>query len=299
MFRRCRIPLKLGFFNRAAVVQPHPDKVYKGGEDAYVACDELLAVADGVGGWKEKDIDPQAYARSLMKSMYEHVQDCKFDGYPIDLDAAITSAADEANVSHAGSSTMLVCSIVDDVVSVANLGDCSCLILRDVQTAGPNQVTPEVIYRSEEMQHDFNYPYQLGRTSKDSISDVKRAEIAVKPNDVIILGSDGVFDNVYDDTMIQIISDRLQDASLKSPMEVNRALWKVTHQIVEKAAENSRTKGAATPHVEAAMEQGILLEIGKPDDMTLLIALVESEGYVYGSRHASLIDIPPPLLTET
>ena len=31
--------------------KPHPDKVYKGGEDAYYASDNLFIVADGVGGW--------------------------------------------------------------------------------------------------------------------------------------------------------------------------------------------------------------------------------------------------------
>jgi serine/threonine protein phosphatase PrpC len=30
---------------------PHFDKRAKGGEDAYVSTEELLAVADGVGGW--------------------------------------------------------------------------------------------------------------------------------------------------------------------------------------------------------------------------------------------------------
>lgn len=30
---------------------PHPAKAYKGGEDAIFASDNLLVVADGVGGW--------------------------------------------------------------------------------------------------------------------------------------------------------------------------------------------------------------------------------------------------------
>jgi len=32
---------------------PHPDKVDKGGEDAYYAGKNIFAVADGVGGWAE------------------------------------------------------------------------------------------------------------------------------------------------------------------------------------------------------------------------------------------------------
>ena len=44
---------------------PHPDKVEKGGEDAYYANSNLLAVADGVGGWNNQGIDPSLYSRAL------------------------------------------------------------------------------------------------------------------------------------------------------------------------------------------------------------------------------------------
>lgn len=47
-------------------VIPHPDKMAKGGEDAYYANEYLLAVADGVGGWNEKGIDPAKYSRELV-----------------------------------------------------------------------------------------------------------------------------------------------------------------------------------------------------------------------------------------
>jgi len=42
---------------------PHPDKVAKGGEDACYTHENLLAVADGVGGWAEHGIDPGLYSK--------------------------------------------------------------------------------------------------------------------------------------------------------------------------------------------------------------------------------------------
>jgi hypothetical protein len=39
------------FFRYAAINIPHDDKKHKGGEDAWVASNNLLTVADGVGGW--------------------------------------------------------------------------------------------------------------------------------------------------------------------------------------------------------------------------------------------------------
>jgi protein phosphatase PTC7 len=38
-------------FRHGSSMIPHPDKVSKGGEDALYAHDNILAVADGVGGW--------------------------------------------------------------------------------------------------------------------------------------------------------------------------------------------------------------------------------------------------------
>ena len=40
-------------------------KRHKGGEDAAVLTDRMLAVADGVGGWAESNIDPANYSRRL------------------------------------------------------------------------------------------------------------------------------------------------------------------------------------------------------------------------------------------
>lgn len=44
---------------------PHPDKVERGGEDAYFAGQSLLVVADGVGGWNAQGVDPSQYSRFL------------------------------------------------------------------------------------------------------------------------------------------------------------------------------------------------------------------------------------------
>lgn len=50
--------------NRVFVL-PHMEKRHKGGEDAAVLTDRVLAVADGVGGWAENNIDPAIYSRRL------------------------------------------------------------------------------------------------------------------------------------------------------------------------------------------------------------------------------------------
>lgn len=40
-------------FTHGVSMIPHIDKREKGGEDAYISRNDLLVVADGVGGWAE------------------------------------------------------------------------------------------------------------------------------------------------------------------------------------------------------------------------------------------------------
>lgn len=70
---------------------------------------------------------------------------------------------------------------------VANLGDCSLLVIR----------RGEVVFRTSEMQHAFNFPLQLGTHSRDEpMKDAKRYDIGVEKEDVVIVGSDGLMDNL-------------------------------------------------------------------------------------------------------
>ena len=52
-------------FNSGLHMNPHFAKKAKGGEDAACILDNLLAVADGVGGWAESGIDPAIFSRKL------------------------------------------------------------------------------------------------------------------------------------------------------------------------------------------------------------------------------------------
>lgn len=45
---------------------PHPDKAYKGGEDAVFAAKNILVIADGVSGWSQMGIDSGIYSRKLL-----------------------------------------------------------------------------------------------------------------------------------------------------------------------------------------------------------------------------------------
>jgi protein phosphatase PTC7 len=56
---------------------PHPSKAYRGGEDAFYASEKLLVVADGVGGWNTKGVDPSRYSRFLCSALVDFYEDHK------------------------------------------------------------------------------------------------------------------------------------------------------------------------------------------------------------------------------
>ena len=52
-------------FTSGIFLNPHYAKKHKGGEDAACINDNLICVADGVGGWAESGVDPDIYSKKL------------------------------------------------------------------------------------------------------------------------------------------------------------------------------------------------------------------------------------------
>ena len=44
-------------------MNPHKEKILKGGEDAAFGSESLVVVCDGVGGWSMSGVDPAEYSR--------------------------------------------------------------------------------------------------------------------------------------------------------------------------------------------------------------------------------------------
>jgi protein phosphatase PTC7 len=134
---------------------PHPEKVHRGGEDAsFVSVDgKAMGVFDGVGSWQDIGIDPGLYARSLA----------------LESDAYYTSTGSLNPVtllqhayvnSHAitGSSTACIVTIDGNMLKSSTVGDSVFFVIRDGQ----------MLFRQRELQHSFNFPYQLGTGSRDT-----------------------------------------------------------------------------------------------------------------------------------
>jgi len=93
---------------------------------------------------------------------------------------------------------------------VANLGDCCCLVLRR------NRSQPfvlQIVYKTEALRFQHNKPYQVVRLEgvEDSqmtpvIESTCIDVIHAQHGDLLVLGSDGVFDNLHDEDIVRIVS---------------------------------------------------------------------------------------------
>lgn len=80
----------------------------------------------------------------------------------------------------------------DAVLKIAHLGDCMGMLVRDEYIA----------WRSAEMWRAFNTPVQLGPSSSARPGDAQILELPVQADDILILASDGLSDNLWDSEVL-------------------------------------------------------------------------------------------------
>lgn len=172
------------------------------GEDSFFVArhNKAMGVADGVGGWRKSGVDPSAFSNALMAhaKAYTDQHEKELDPQKI-MDAAHKKVLKEKKVK-AGSSTACIATLKQNKdgsheLDVANLGDSGLLVVRD----------RKYVFRAREQQHSFNAPYQLavvppskaGRSIDDTAKDAAREKVKVQEGDVILMGTDGLFDNCF------------------------------------------------------------------------------------------------------
>lgn len=105
------------------------------------------------------------------------------------------------------------------VLSTANLGDSGYMILR--QVAGKDKL--EIVYESKEQQHAFNFPFQVG-TNGDPPSSAEVNAHNVLNGDIIILGTDGLWDNMHRPKIVDLINPFIQKHPESNPVIIHQYL---------------------------------------------------------------------------
>ncbi|KAI3969818.1 hypothetical protein MKX01_038286 [Papaver californicum] len=209
---------------------PHPDKEDTRGEDAHFICidEQATGVADGVGGWAEVGINAGLYAQELMSnSVIAILNEPKGS-----IDPARVSEKAHSNTKAQGSSTA------------------GFIVVRDGST----------VYHSPVQQHGFNFPYQLecGRNG-DLPSSGQVLTVSVAPGDVIVAGTDGLFDNMFNSAITDIVQ------AVKAVLEPQGAAEKIAALARQRALDENRTSPA---------QLGFQYYGGKLDDVTVVVSYI-------------------------
>ncbi|KAI8089595.1 phosphatase 2C-like domain-containing protein [Halteromyces radiatus] len=257
------------------------------GDDAYFVRTDSLGVSDGVGGWRSHSgANPALYSRKLMHYAQLELDRIKTNVRPHHIPQQVPNPVeilenayhlttlDAQNEGIVGSTTACIVVLFQDELRVANLGDCGISVIR----------RNNYIFRSEEQQHSFNFPYQLGTASFDSPMDAQQFTIKVEEGDILILASDGLFDNLYDDEIMEEVQNCIeqgneqkkgsteeQSTTIIPIQEISDALA-FRAKIVSEDPDNP-----TSPFQVRAMHEGLYYQGGKADDISVVVAVINRD----------------------
>ncbi|KAH8245430.1 hypothetical protein KR032_010376, partial [Drosophila birchii] len=244
----------------------------KFGEDAWFHSSspiaDTLGVADGVGGWRTYGIDPGEFSQFLMRSCNRLATYRNFDPRRLDLlmkRAYVDLLEQKCPVLGSATVCLLSLNREESTVYTANIGDSGFLAVR----------SGRILCRSQEQQHQFNTPYQLaspppclgGHFLIDSPDCADCQKFATRSGDVLLLATDGVFDNVPLAVLVAVLSElAFEDDPMVLQMAANSLALMARTLSLNPKFDSPFSKNARLMNIEAMG--------GKPDDITVLLATV-------------------------
>lgn len=176
-----------------------------------------FGVADGVGGWTESGVDPADFSHGLCAYMATAAREAREGDGGLKVTSrqimqrGYDAISKDPSVQAGGSTACVGIGRPDGTLDVANLGDSGFLQLR----------LNAVHSCSEPQTHAFNTPYQLsivppsmaakmaaygGAQLSDLPRDADVAEYDVRHGDILILATDGVLDNLFNQDILRTAS---------------------------------------------------------------------------------------------
>ncbi|KAF9005247.1 hypothetical protein BDQ17DRAFT_1304564 [Cyathus striatus] len=180
----------------------------------------------------------------------------------------------------------------DAVIKIAHIGDCMGMLVRG----------EDIVWRSEEMWWNFNTPVQLGPSTPTTPRTAAHVfTLPVKADDILILASDGLSDNLWDEDVLDEVA-RFRQGFLASSSEsesartdeaakaadrllrrktlagmLSEALCSRARSISERKSARSCADGESedeVPFARRAREVGKIFKGGKNDDISVIVAVI-------------------------
>jgi protein phosphatase PTC7 len=234
---------------------------------------DVIGVADGVAGWRNYGVDPSKFSLQLMQNCENIVLSGLFlSNEPTKLLSDAYSDMKRTRTAFGSSTACLtILNHQNGNMVTANMGDSGLIVVRD----------GKLIHCTEDQVHCFNTPYQLSipppghmdaSTLQDDPQDADVYEFNTQDGDIIMLGTDGVFDNVPIPVLLKELN------SLKGNQKDLKSLQECCNSIAFITKKMSRDENSMSPFAKNAILHGYRDERGgKEDDITVLLSVVSTE----------------------
>ncbi|KNG86878.1 protein phosphatase 2C [Aspergillus nomiae NRRL 13137] len=261
------------------------------GDDAVLVADNFLGVDDGVGAWATKPRGHAAlWSRLLLHFWALEVERGVDSDAPLDPVEYLQRAYEETirattDPNEWYGTTTSVTAILhwtcDDtgnekpLLYVTNVGDCKLMVIRPSEE--------KILFRTKEQWHWFDCPMQLGTNSVDTPrKDAVMSQVDLEEEDVVLAVSDGVLDNLWEHEILSITLDsikkwnqgRYDNTDLEwAPPEVlaEERMVFVARELLKSALAIAQDPFAESPFMEKAIEEGLAIEGGKMDDISVVV----------------------------
>ena len=227
-----------------------------------------LCITDGASAWKDL-IDPYKHSKVLMESIIKtYVGNEK--KYCDDLQGLLKDC--ELQFKEFGGSCCLVLALDDMESNDSNLfsyvvGDCGYILFR--KNEGRKL---EIIHKRKEKTKVFNKSHQIGYDADFSSFGAANQHI-IQENDLIISGSDGLFDNLYEWDIINCLKPFIESHDKILDLEL------VAEIIGNLAIKRSKELSYNSPFAKNAYDFYVDYIGGKLDDITVIVSQsLKSEG---------------------
>lgn len=176
-----------------------------------------FGIADGVGGWATSGVDPAEFSHGFCHYMAETTLEWTHGRLTprMLMEIGYQNIFDDPSVPAGGSTACIGIAGPDGSLQMANLGDSGFLQLR----------LGAVQHYSNPQTHAFNTPYQLsiipprviaqsaifgGMPLSDLPEKSERSSGQLRHGDVLILATDGVWDNLNPQEVLNIVSSQMR-----------------------------------------------------------------------------------------
>ncbi|KAI9828623.1 MAG: hypothetical protein M1832_001726 [Thelocarpon impressellum] len=290
----------LSTHNRSRDRRPEVNgKIIRGltnGDDAVLMEENFVGADDGVGAWSTRPKGHAALWSRLILHFWALEAEQQLDrctGHYMPKPVEYLQHAYEQTIQATASpnewlGTTTACGVILHCPSpsshpqlyVTNLGDSQVLVIRPRGQ--------QVLYKSKEQWHWFDCPRQLGTNSPDiPRENAVMDKVSVQENDLVLAMTDGVIDNLWEHEVVQNVMDSLRKWEAGEAGEAGQAgqaaesreggsgggMDFVAKELVKAARVIAEDPFAESPFMERAVEEGLAMEGGKLDDISVVAAV--------------------------